>query len=148
MKKLLLLSAFTTFLLNSCGGADQNAASNIALVEGYVKKGVSSMVSLVERIGHKHGIEFPMQMSLGISNGESLYGFRYSSEGQSRSLFHSDRIEAIKDLAPKAGRFTIDTRALVSEPVGEIKEAWIPIPESSFIEVNKGEVIIEDLKLD
>ena len=57
-------------------------------------------------------------------------------------------MEAIKDLAPRAGRFTNDTRALVSEPVGEVKEAWLPVPESSFIEVHKGEVIIEDLKQD
>jgi len=113
-----------------------------------VKKGVLNMISTIEQVGNKHDIEFPLQMSLGISNGESLFGFRYSTERQSRSLFHSVRIEAIKDLAPRAGRFTNDTRALVSEPVGEIKKAWIPIPESSFIEVHKGEVIIEDLKQD
>ena len=112
-----------------------------------VKKGISRMVALVEKIGHKYGIEFPMQMSLGISDGESLFGFRYSSEGQSRSLFHSVRTDAIKELAPNVDRFTEDTRALVSEPMGSVKEAWIPIPESSFVKIHKGEVIIEDFKV-
>lgn len=111
-----------------------------------VKKGVSGMVAFVEKIGQKHGTEFPIQMSLGISDGESLFGFRYSSEGQSRSLFHSEKIEDIKVIAPKAERFTKDTRALVSEPLGNIKEAWIPIPESSFVKIRNGEVIIEDFK--
>jgi predicted glutamine amidotransferase len=112
-----------------------------------VKQGVSKMASLIEEIGNKYGIEFPLQMTLGISDGDSLFGFRYSSEKESRTLFHSDRIEAIKDLAPNVERFTEDTRALVSEPLGQIEEAWIPIPESSFVRINRGEVIIEDFKV-
>ena len=112
-----------------------------------VKQGVSRMVQTVEDIGYKYGVEYPVQMSLGISDGESLFGFRYSSEGQSRSLFHSEKIEAVKELAPQVERFTHDTRALVSEPLGNIKEAWIPIPEASFVKVKKGEVFIEDFKV-
>ncbi len=110
-----------------------------------VKKGVLNMISTIEQVGHKHGIEFPLQMTLGISDGESLFGFRYSSERQSRSLFHSVEIDAVRELAPQVDRFTADTRALVSEPLGNIKEAWIPIPESSFVKIHKGEVLIEDL---
>ena len=33
-----------------------------------VKKGVERMVERVEKIGFKHGIEFPLQMTLGISD--------------------------------------------------------------------------------
>lgn len=86
-------------------------------------------------------------MTLGISDGESLYGFRYSSEKQSRSLFHSLKIDAIRDLAPLVDRFTDDTRALVSEPIGQAKEAWVPVPESSYVKVHKGEIVIEELNV-
>lgn len=112
-----------------------------------VKNGVLQMVQYVEETGYRNEVEYPMQMSLGISDGASLFGFRYSSEGKSRSLFHSEKIEAVKELAPQVERFTPDTRALVSEPLGNIQEAWIPIPESSFVKVRKGEVIIEDFKV-
>ena len=132
------------------GTTDSEIMFYLALTFGMmddVKKGVEKMASFVEKIGHKHGIEFPLQMSLGISDGESLYGFRYSSENKSRTLFHSVKMEAIRDLAPLVKRFSDDTRALVSEPIGQVKEAWVPVPESSFVKIHKGEIIIEDLNL-
>jgi hypothetical protein len=40
----------------------------------------------VEETGRKHGIEHPIQMTIATSDGESVWAFRYSSEGRSRSL--------------------------------------------------------------
>jgi glutamine amidotransferase len=101
------------------------------------------MVGLVEQVGRKHGIADPMQMTLGISDGHSLYAFRYASAGPSRSLFHSASINAIKDIAPRARKFSADARAIVSEPLSDLAEAWIPVPESSFLTITGGNVSTE-----
>ena len=125
------------------GTTDSEIMFYLALTFGMadnVAAGVARMVGLVEQVGHKHGIDNPVQMSLGISDGRSLYAFRYSSEGRSRSLFHSESIEAIKDIAPEAERFSPDARAIVSEPLTDLAEAWIPIGESSLITIAGGDV--------
>lgn len=129
------------------GSTDSEIMFYLALsfgMEKNVKEGISKMVGCVEKIGRKHGVKYPIQMSLGISDGESLYGFRYSTEGSSRTLFHSVEIDAMKEIAPDVDRFSSDSRALVSEPLSDLKDAWVPIPESSFVKIHKGDVQIED----
>ncbi|MGB5329998.1 MAG: class II glutamine amidotransferase, partial [Gammaproteobacteria bacterium] len=76
--------------------------------------------------------------------GQSLYAFRYSTEGQSRSLFHSIDMEALRQLAPHLEDFSDDARAIVSEPLSDLPEAWVPVPESSFLTVRSGEVEWQD----
>lgn len=109
-----------------------------------VAGGVARMTGLVENVCREHGIENAMQMTLGISDGRSLYAVRYSTEGRSRSLYHSASIEAIREMAPEAGRFSANARAIVSEPLNKLDEAWIPVPESSFVTISDGEVSCED----
>ena len=79
-------------------------------------------------------------MTLGISDGESLYAVRYSTGGKSRSLFHSASRDATMEIAPDAGRFSRDARAIVSEPLSDLETDWIPVPEASFITISRGEV--------
>jgi glutamine amidotransferase len=89
-----------------------------------VAQSVARMVGFIERVGAEKGIENPVQMSLGICDGQSLYAFRYSTEGQSRSLFHSIDIAALREIAPHLEDFSDDARAIVSD----LHEAWVPGP--------------------
>ena len=50
---------------------------------------VAAAVGLIEDVGRRHGVEHPIQMTVATSDGERTWAFRYSSEGQSRSLFYS-----------------------------------------------------------
>lgn len=123
------------------GSTDSEIMFLLALtfgMEGDVKAGVARMAGFVERIAARHGVDNALQMTLGISDGESLYAVRYSTEGQSRSLFHSASREATMEIAPDAGRFSRDARAIVSEPLSDLEEEWIPVPESSFLTIAKG----------
>ena len=43
----------------------------------------------VEDAGRRHGIEHPIQMTVATTDGDTTWAFRYSSERNSRSLFHS-----------------------------------------------------------
>jgi predicted glutamine amidotransferase len=103
---------------------------------------VERMVGLVESVGRANGVEFPMQMTVATTDGDRLWCFRYSSEQHSRSLFFSNDITALQathpDLEVLRG-LTDETRLVVSEPLGDLEGAWIPVPESSWGVVQKGQ---------
>ena len=109
-------------------------------MDGDVQTGLERMAGLVEYIAGRHGVENALQMTLGISDGESLYAVRYSTEGNSRSLFHSASRDATMEIAPDAGRFSRDARAIVSEPLDNLEAEWIAVPEASFLTITEGKI--------
>jgi glutamine amidotransferase len=109
-------------------------------MDGDVNTGLARMAGLIEHKAELHGIENALQMTLGISDGQSLYAVRYSTEGESRSLFHSASRDATMEIAPDAGRFSRDARAIVSEPLNNLEAEWIPVPEASFLTITRGKI--------
>ncbi|MGA5194605.1 class II glutamine amidotransferase [Streptomyces exfoliatus] len=102
---------------------------------------VARMVGVVERIGHDHGVEFPMQMTVAVTDGERLWAFRYSSAGASRSLFYSTRVDTLRTLHPDVAflrELSDESRLIVSEPLGDLPGAWNEVPESSYGVVQAG----------
>jgi predicted glutamine amidotransferase len=94
---------------------------------------VERMVGLVEEIGRNHGVERPIQMTIATSEGVTVWAFRYSSEGDSRSLYFSTRMDALKALYPESEELaglSDETRVVVSEPLGDLPGAWNEVPES------------------
>ncbi|MGB5295970.1 MAG: class II glutamine amidotransferase [Thermoanaerobaculia bacterium] len=102
--------------------------------------GIERMVGFIEDVAGKHGIQNPLQMTLGISDGRRIYAFRYSSEGKSRTLFHSRSKEAIQELHPDVGELPDELRIVVSEPFSDLTDLWVEIPESSVLIVEHGEL--------
>jgi predicted glutamine amidotransferase len=101
------------------------------------------MAGLIEQLGRSRGIACPVQMSLGLTDGQQLLAVRYSSAGSSRSLYHSNSPAAIRDLYPdhpQLARFSDDARAVVSEPLHSLSGIWNEVPESTAIEVAGGNV--------
>jgi glutamine amidotransferase len=118
-------------------------------MEEDVYEGVARMVGLVEAVGRRHGVEHPMQMTLGIADGKRLHAFRYSSEHLSRTLYHSKTINALRDLLPaeyheQVNEFSEDARAIVSEPLAGLPDLWCEIPESTFVTIEGGEATYRD----
>ena len=100
------------------------------------------MVGFVEATGRRHGVDNPIQMTVGTTDGERLFAFRYSSEGKSRTLFFSTAISTLRFMYPENEIFqklSDETRIVVSEPLGDLVGAWNPVPESSFGIVEKGD---------
>ena len=112
-------------------------------LEGDVPTAVARMAGLVEETAAQHGIKDALQMTLGISDGTSLYAVRYSTECRSRSLFYSATRDATGEIAPEAGRLARGARAIVSEPWSDLEEDWIPVPESTFVTIKGGEISCE-----
>lgn len=102
---------------------------------------VARMAGLVEQTGHEHGVEFPLQMTVAVADGQRLWAFRYSSQGASRSLFFSTRVETLRALHPDVAflrEISDETRLIVSEPLGDLPGAWNEVPESSYGVVRPG----------
>jgi predicted glutamine amidotransferase len=102
---------------------------------------VEQAVGFVEAIGRAHGIENPVQMTLGFSDGERLYAVRYSTEHRSRTLFVSEDVAAVRALHPDNPRFqrmTDEDRVVVSEPVSDLPGVWREVPESTALIIRRG----------
>ena len=72
----------------------------------------------------------------------SLWAFRYSSEGESRSLFYSTRVDTLRELHPEVEvlhRVSDESRLVVSEPLRDLAGAWNEVPESHYGIVQAGQ---------
>ena len=104
--------------------------------------GVERMVGFVEETGRGRGIELPIQMTVATTDGETIWAFRYSSEHDSRSLYFSTRMDALKALYPDSAELqglSDETRVVVSEPLGDLPGAWQEVPESHVGIVQAGD---------
>jgi glutamine amidotransferase len=76
-------------------------------------------VGYVEVTARQRGIESPVQMTVGISDGERFWAVRYSSQHDSRTLFCSEDVDAVRRLHPDNERLRLlseGDRIVVSEP--------------------------------
>jgi glutamine amidotransferase len=126
------------------GSADSEVMFFLALTFGLEQDppgAVERMVGFVEATAARHGIQQPLQMTIGASDGERVWAFRYSSEGRSRSLFYSTKVHTLRQLHPDNPIFqevADHTRLVVSEPLGDLPGAWNEVPESSYGVVHGG----------
>jgi glutamine amidotransferase len=100
------------------------------------------MVGFVEETGAAHGVDNPMQMTVATTDGRTIWAFRYSTEGSSRSLYFSTRMDSLKAAYPdneELAELSDETRAVVSEPLGDLPGAWNEVPESHVGIVKVGE---------
>jgi predicted glutamine amidotransferase len=103
---------------------------------------VERAVGFIEHVGHSAGVEHPIQMTVATTNGESVWAFRYSSEGKSRTLFYSTRVDTLREQHPEVEvlrELSDESRLVVSEPIGDLKGAWNEVPESHYGVVQAGQ---------
>jgi glutamine amidotransferase len=103
---------------------------------------VQRAVGLIEDVGRRHGVEQPIQMTVATTDGQRVWAFRYSSEGQSRSLFYSTDVSTLRHQYPDnpvLHGLSDETRIIVSEPLGDLAGAWNEVPESSYGVIQQGQ---------
>jgi predicted glutamine amidotransferase len=103
---------------------------------------VERAVALIEETGERHGVEHPIQMTVSTTDGSTVWAFRYSSEGDSRSLFYSTRVDTLKAQYPDNPTLhglSDETRIIVSEPLGDLAGVWNEVPESMCAVVREGQ---------
>jgi glutamine amidotransferase len=117
---------------------------HLALTYGLEQDPVSAMeraIGYVEEVAARHGIEKAIQASIGVTDGESVWAFRYSTERKSRTLFVSAEVSAIKELNidnERLARMRDEDRVIVSEPLADLPGVWAEIPESTVMIIRPG----------
>ena len=100
-------------------------------------------VGLVEAKAREKGMDNPVQMTIGITDGQQLWAIRYSSQHESRTLFLSEDVHALRALHPENERLQAlheGDRLVVSEPVADLPGAWHEVKESTALTVTDGTV--------
>jgi predicted glutamine amidotransferase len=120
------------------GNTDTEALFHLALTFGLEDDpptAVARAVGYVEDVGRRHGVEYPVHMTVATTDGESVWVFRYSSEKATSSLYTSHDVDQVRALYPHLDvldRLGEDTRFIVSEPLRDLPGVWDEVPEASW----------------
>ncbi len=89
---------------------------HLALTFGLEKDPLSAIArttGFIEAVAKKHGVTESVWMTLGISDGKTLWGFRYGSDGDAPTLYHSREVSELVKFNPlihdRLSRFSADT---------------------------------------
>lgn len=133
---------------NIVGSTDSEIMFHLALTLGLEKDvpaAITEMVRVVEMSAKEKGVDESLWMTLGISDGANIWGFRYGSNGKGPSLYISPSIEELKILNPHIGdKFGNNAACLVSEPIGDYMDKWKSIPENSMIRITDENIEISN----
>jgi predicted glutamine amidotransferase len=144
MKRDLAMAVDPSLFHEIEGSTDSEMLFYLALTFGLESDpptAVARAVGLVEATGARHGIAHPVQMTVATTDGDTTWAFRYSTEGRSRSLFHSTDVSTLRHQYPDNPVLHVlsdDARLVVSEPLGDLVGAWREVPESSCLVVHGG----------
>lgn len=144
MRRELILAVDPALFTGIRGSTDSEVLFHLGLTFGLEEDPVAALeraIGLVEATARRRGIEHAVQASIGVSDGERLWAFRYSTEGRSRSLFVSENAAAVRRLHPENERLQAlrdEDRVIVSEPLADLEGLWSEIPESSVVIVQPG----------
>jgi len=126
------------------GSTDTETLFYLALTFGLTDDpptAVARAIGLVEDVGRRHGVEYPVHGTMAATDGESIWVFRYSSEKSTSSLYYSNDVSQVRALYPELhalDRLGPDTRFVVSEPLRDLPGAWTELPEGSWALIRRG----------
>ena len=145
VKRELLLAVDPSLFPDLEGSTDSEAFFFLALTMGLEDDppaAVERAVGLIEHVGRSNRIEHPIQMTVATTDGDRVWGFRYSSEGRSRSLYFSTLVATLRAQYPDnpvLQGLSDESRLVVSEPLGDLAGAWNEVPEASYGVVREGQ---------
>jgi predicted glutamine amidotransferase len=126
------------------GTTDSELLFHLALTFGLEEEplpALERMAGFVEERGYARGIESPLQMTVGISDGERLYAVRYASATTANTLYVSGCVDDLKRMYPEVPEvqgLSEEARAVVSEPLSELPGTWHEVPAATALIVQPG----------
>jgi len=126
------------------GTTDSEALFLLALTMGLIDnpiQGISLALQKVKEILEKHESSDPLKLSAALSDGKSIWAFRYSTDHTSPSLFYGTPDNHEKHL----DKGTVST--IASEPFDDDLDHWNEVEESSYISWVDGKVAINRLRI-
>jgi predicted glutamine amidotransferase len=146
VRRALMMAIDPELFASIEGSTDSEVLFYLALTFGLELEPVTAlerMVGFVEATGQRYGVEQPLNMTVCATDGEQIVAVRYSSERQSRSLFHSTSFRHLHELYPHDQRILAagdDAFLVLSEPLVDLPGWWEEIPESTAMVARGGEI--------
>jgi glutamine amidotransferase len=145
LRRELLLAVDPQLFARIEGTTDSELMFFLALTFGLDAEplpALERMAGCVEAIARRHGVENPLQMTLGVSDGECLYAIRYASgDTEPNSLYVSNDAADVRLLYPEHERLrhlSDEARVVVSEPLENLPGLWREVPASTALSVRPG----------
>ncbi|WP_243074683.1 class II glutamine amidotransferase [Microbacterium sp. SS28] len=119
------------------GTTDSEVLFHLAITYGLEEDPVAGLgraIREVEAVAARHGVADAVQGTFAVSEGGTLWAFRYSTAHRSRTLFHSVDMTTLKEMYPgmrRLSRFGDRARVVVSEPLTDLPGAFVEVPEST-----------------
>lgn len=145
LKRQLMLKVSPELFTSIEGSTDSETLFYLALTLGLrddPPAALARTMGLVERCRTAAGIEQPVAFSACTTDGQTLWAVRYSSDGDSRSLYQSRHIHALRDIHGCYEVLPEGAVIVLSEPLDELSENWEAVPESSLLIARNGQVTI------
>jgi predicted glutamine amidotransferase len=145
VKRDLVLAVDPSLYPSIQGSTDSEVFFFLALTFGLQDdppSAVEAAVGFIEDVGRRHGVEHPIQMTVATADGTNVWAFRYSSENQSRTLFYSTAVPALRIIHPELDvldKLSDEARLVVSEPLRDLPGVWNQVPESTYGVIRPGQ---------
>jgi glutamine amidotransferase len=140
----LILAVGPQLFENVQGTTDSELLFHLALKFGLEEDVIASleqMAGFVEELGRSQGVDEPLQMTVGVSDGERLYAVRYATGSAVNSLFVTRDARDVRALCPhdaSVQKLGDEAHAIVSEPLDDLPERWIEVPPATAVILEPG----------
>lgn len=140
----LLLAVDPRYFSNILGSTDSELMFHLALTFGLEEDAPGAlmrMAGFIERTGKEKGVAESLWMTLGVTDGKTLYGVRYASDNAAPTLYQSISAKDIIEINPALeGKLSASARGIVSEPLGNFPQMWKEVPQATLLTVTEGEI--------
>jgi glutamine amidotransferase len=144
IRRDLLFAVSPALFPEILGTTDSETMFYLALTFGLERDPLGAlerMAGFVEEVGRRHGVTEALWATFGVSDGETLWGVRYSSAEDPPTLYHSRDMSDLYAINPAVeGILSPDARVVVSEPVGRFAEAWVAVEPNTAMILRGGKV--------
>ena len=146
LRRTLLMAVDPDLFPHVWGTTDSELLFFLALTFGLEDDpigGLQRMAGFVEAVGREAGLAEPLQMTIGVSDGERIHAVRYASGPVVNTLFVSEDVRSLQLLYPDSeqlSEYSDDARLVVSEPLVDLPGAWREIEPSTALVVDGGTV--------
>lgn len=94
---------------------------------------MSSALADAATLMRTHQIAEPLRFAAGLSDGETIYAFRWSSDSKPPTLYYCEQPDHV---------------VVASEPVDERRDCWRAVPANACVVAHRGTVRVKDMAVD
>ena len=151
----LILAVQPTLFPRIQGTTDSEVMFYLALTFGLEEDPIGAlerMAGFVEQVARGKGLDKPLWMTLGVTNGTEIYAVRYASDSDAPTLYHTQDCEhlyrlnkTLRGQHPPEMRLP-EMRLIVSEPVGNVAEEWTAIEQNTSVVFHDGQTVTQKFR--